>query len=210
MNKQPLSPASIIIIAVAILVTAGFLVWQNHQVALQIVAPSFSPPLHTPNATVNVSPRPVDTSGWETYRDEKYGVEVKYPAPEWMIYDGMDGSFSIINSSKDRASHIWFRFDDPQSLKKWYGVTIENLDDVRKNLNKIVGGDLQIIEMESFGGLPVLRCRYYSEFGSSWEERYMVWHRDMLYTLLYPIDPKTKVVLEPLIPQILSTFKFIK
>ena len=44
---KPLSLVSIIIIAVAVLATAGFLVWQNQQTVLQIVAPSVSPGVPT-------------------------------------------------------------------------------------------------------------------------------------------------------------------
>ena len=78
--KQLLSSASIIIIAVAILATAGFFVWQNQHVALQTVASSVSPGVPTPSTVVSVAPMPVDTSNWKTYQNDKFGFQFKYPA----------------------------------------------------------------------------------------------------------------------------------
>ena len=160
------------------------------------------------NKFVIIRSKRIDTSHWETYQDEKLGIEFKYPVPEWRVKDAIGGPLSIINSEEDDATHILVWVDDPQLIKQRHGLVIKSLNDARKNLDKIAVGDLTINGVESFGGLPAVK--YYATLGGSWHEQYMVWHRDMLYTLAYPIDAKTKVALEPFILKILATFKFIK
>lgn len=45
-----------------------------------------------------ITPTPeVDTSDWKTYRNEKYGYEIKYP-PNWEVISGRGGPFLVIRS----------------------------------------------------------------------------------------------------------------
>lgn len=93
MKQQFLSLPSTIIILFAILVTTGFLVWENNQMAYQISTPSASPIVSTPS--VSVSPVPVDVSNWKTYRNETYGFEMKYPLG-WNIREADTDTFSLL------------------------------------------------------------------------------------------------------------------
>ncbi len=100
--KIVLTVASVVSIGTALGTTVYFGVLKNNPpVAVQpTITPTITSSL-TPTATLTliptVTPNNIDTSDWKTYRNEKFGYEIKYPKDWKLIYlsDLYPGNTSI-------------------------------------------------------------------------------------------------------------------
>ena len=81
-SRAGFEPVFVIVIIAAMIIfgSAGYLYLkkiENKQANPLAVAPTSSVQLTAPSSTI-------DISDWKTYRNEKYGFEVKYP-PDWIV-----------------------------------------------------------------------------------------------------------------------------
>ena len=76
-NRGISTPVGILIILIAILGIGGILVWQLPQLPKEEVVP-------LEDETVDLSSKALATEDWETYRNEEYGYEIKYPL-DWRV-----------------------------------------------------------------------------------------------------------------------------
>ena len=81
----------LIILSVALISYAGIAYWQDIWPFEEEMIVEMSPD-PTPRSTL------VGTSGWETYRSEEYGVEIKYPR-DWLLYeDEQNNRITIVST----------------------------------------------------------------------------------------------------------------
>jgi len=96
----------IVVVVVGIFALGGFLLWQ--QVGLKPFSPTpvqQTPPPFAP------SPQPqaevLDTSDWQTYRNEEHGFEVKYPE-KWSVNEGAEAPLLFNNENGEKFMSISF------------------------------------------------------------------------------------------------------
>ena len=94
MKNKGLAPIAIILIIVGVLVVAGgvWYLYQKSNIKNQNNRQSAAQQSSTADETAN----------WQTYRNEEYGVEVKYPAYFSASYD------DIFKDTSDNINHIIF------------------------------------------------------------------------------------------------------
>lgn len=93
MNQKPLFLA--VALAALLVIGGAFCFISRRPVAVNQPA-VIDPVVETPTQTEPENP--VDTSDWNTYRNEEFGFEVKYPA-QWEIKEkaGDNGDFSVVS-----------------------------------------------------------------------------------------------------------------
>ena len=90
MTPKPLKIAEIILLIVVVLGVGG---WWLMKKPAQVAQPSPTPIVD------------VDTTGWKTYQNTKYGFEFRYPADLSIGEDNIEESGKIIGVSVDVESH---------------------------------------------------------------------------------------------------------
>jgi len=86
MNKKISTPIAIGIITILVIIVGGFALWQRAEITKEENMPL--PEIQIPekkeikDETAGLVPSEVE--GWQTYRNEEYGFEVKYPE-EWIV-----------------------------------------------------------------------------------------------------------------------------
>ena len=88
---------------------------------------SYTPPVHQEKLQGEILELPeVDASDWETYRNEEYGFEVKYPRDWKIIYKNKDGvGLTLVENSTSPAFIDIRRMSNFRSyLSKWPKVII--------------------------------------------------------------------------------------
>ncbi len=177
----------------------------------------------TPTPTVSPSPSPeFDTSNWQTYRNEEYGFEVKYPAG-WEI-----GTGSVTSYPQNNNRTLAIKFFEPLYLieSQFPGPQGEFLFEVYRNtqvlslnawidafqLRNPSGGTL-LRENTAFSlsGINARKLLFFS-FDSTWNS-ILVSTNDYVFSLSYydyaGNDPSADFHRD-IYDQILSTFKFIE
>jgi hypothetical protein len=99
-------------IVALLIVVSAVAVWQSEQAMHQIQplqpSPSQARPEPTPatDAATNLSPD--TTATWKTYRNEKYGFELKYPPSLFLQYEATEKDIldGLISYDSQRDRHI--------------------------------------------------------------------------------------------------------
>ena len=158
----------------------------------------------TPTSTLN------ETSDWKTYRNEEYGLEVKYP-PNTKIEES--GQYSIksilmIDDSKKVDSGYEFSFLSPRVFE--IDVHPTNLVEDQYNTAlsyMVVPGSISNIRIDNEEAVILKR-----NWNDLYSEVILIKHDSRLYTLLY-LEDDIKLNNHgnyDIAKKILSTFKFIE
>lgn len=202
----------LIFIIVVILSGAGVWKWKNK--------PLFEPKEQTQNNQDQSEPTQetsIDTSNWKTYRNEKYGFEVKYPE-DWE-YDEYDGtSFfpqnlkeaikdSISKESKElidsTTGDYLLNISVYNNMKKYYS-TVEEWRDTSIN-NAVNDNRKYFIESFSFSkNVLVFPGQKYTDGTSRFSTSYFLFNKDDGYEITADYSKKSNDLAE----KILSTLKF--
>lgn len=96
LNKKISTRIGILIIVICVFIFGGILAWQYYEMAKEKVE---TPGVEGPEGTVKD-----ETADWETYRNEEYGYEMKYPK-DWHVFSfkALDVfSVSFLNLPKEQ------------------------------------------------------------------------------------------------------------
>ena len=162
----------------------------------------------------------LDTSTWQTYRNDEFGFEVKYPKDwrdtNWKNHDGSTYEFSKYefsgtqsNLSNQVALIVSVTFRDIYLADKFF-TQLQQLD----NGESIAIGASTITKLrdENISGFPAIR--YLDPIDSvglsTYDERAMVRNKDILVNFWLASPPKEFENNKKVFHQFLSTFRFIK
>ena len=212
-----------IVCAVAILAVAGIL-------ALKTIQPA--PETQVPQPTLTPSPEPqpisnqqsaIDTSGWQTYRNDEFGFEVKYPT-DIEVKTGkeaeyMFGQFTeVVDISQPVAKFALSTFNPPASCNELsLGVHVYTNGEAQCDLRNKSTPETEIINGSEFytgssrEGIP----------GSTYHiDQYQTLREGVCYEInivgfgSYPACEGFERISEPpskeTLKQILSTFRFVE
>lgn len=97
-----------IAIVIAVLIIAAIIGGGSYFLTTKKSAVSPTPPPQPTTTSTVTSTSEIDTSSWQTYRNEKYGFEFKTPA-NWIVEKVSDSSFRLTKST-DRNIPFWWEY----------------------------------------------------------------------------------------------------
>lgn len=197
-TRQGLAPIVLVIIA-AIVLGGGYLLAQKAG-----YFPDNTPSdIIQPQAQTNVS-----TSDWKTYRNEKYGFELKYP-PDWE-----SGYAHPAATKREDFSYIRFRSDVTQSIS----IQVTPATSVSSQPYYVLEDDISKVALQMFGDAS--RFEIVTLKGAlsikTKEGGFILFHRNPNFEVfisgssLVAEYGKYSPVDQKIIEEILSTFKFTK
>ncbi|MCK5061146.1 hypothetical protein KAR28_01190 [Candidatus Parcubacteria bacterium] len=136
-----------------------------------------------------------------TYRDFIGGFEITFPS-SWQNRCGSlrEGG---INDKID------IRYYSEKDVLVWENMEINNLDDIKKDIEKIdrfiIGGKL----IDELYINNQLFLKYYFEHMGNEEGGFITIRDGVIYDISYPVDTQTSNSVDPNIDKAISTFKFI-
>lgn len=146
-----------------------------------------------------------DISDWKTYRNEKYGIEIKYPE-NWNILDEFPGN----NTNSAIVS-----FKNPEISGAYDNIVIsyyQSVEDYKTNSNAKTLNELaKSEEMTKIGELSIGKIKAIDVIEHGLWDSYEIFieKNKHLYGIFFPKIPEKKYITDTEW-KILSTFKFIK
>jgi len=147
-----------------------------------------------------------ETADWQTYRNEEYGFELKYPS-KWQFLEN-----SWKNNKSIFPTFSFYELDN-----------VNPNDEVAKvSITKYLSDDYDVlplnqstmgVEKITFKDLPALRVEEISEHSLGtykWIRIYQEDERIEIGLLIYDYNEEKDDTYSPIFDQILSTFKFIE
>lgn len=131
-NKGISSPIGILIVVVLAALAGGILIWQQREIRKEqerVEIPEIKlpekevPRKEIKDETTDLSPEASATEDWETYRNEEYGFEMKYPTTFYIKESTpKDIVFEEIKYKGELLHYPWIAikiFNSKLSLKEW-------------------------------------------------------------------------------------------
>jgi|GEM_PF-4048001 len=210
MNKKISTPLAIGIILILVIIVGGFTWWQYSEIEKEEAEVS---EVQTPekeevkDETAGLPSIASATEGWQTYRNEEYGFEVKYPTNDYSFTTGL--CHSAWFAEKENCISIKFSQNDECSIN----IAVVDKNKYENCLNEFEG--IVGLEIIDFAGVKATKWPSINSLPFN----YCVQKNDK-YFVIFETNPyisSHRNPDEPLLPgcpselnQILSTFKFIK
>jgi hypothetical protein len=205
----------LVMIAIGVLALAYYMSYERKkQTSLNLSHNQTSPPVYpTPSSPVTSSPTPtitpeIDISDWNTYQNNEYRFEMKYPidwivSPETILSTGTEIEF---NKSNNTQVSIRSGLRYSQELGRNY-TEKEWVTEIKKSIKKYTS-DLKE-EIITLNNIPATRLSYKNPKEKLIVNEIYAEKDGILYEIVLQINSSKGRVYNPIFNQMISTFKFI-
>lgn len=171
-----------IFVLIVVAVVGGF--WYVKSQEAAIIEKSLTTKEENKQEIIPVSTEEIDRSNWQTYRNEEYDFEFKYPQ-EWIIEESTNETMAVFDKllvkirpieTNDENKNLVFYvnvFNSDSSPKEWYQTEVEATDK-----NKKFEGHSRELEMND------LDAYYLFKKGDSYQDMNYVISKDGLILLI--------------------------
>ena len=218
MNKAISTPIAITIIICAVLV-GGLIVWQYLEMPKEVEK---IPEEKTPEEVLLED----ETTDWKTYKDEKYGFELRYPSENWKQCELRREILFLLTGKNQKCypgpidepsdqivvslqPEIFSEYGDYKALK----VALEEAMDQPENSFKIKGVELfsvKKIEESIFGDEKALIVSEWYGIGYGEVGIYVFYNQNLFRISSFDVSLDRGLDRNEEINQILSTFRFLE